>query len=64
MALAFLASFFGLDGRQVFFICLIAVIAFLATASRRTGRVCTRCREHNRPQAVYCAQCGQRLRAG
>lgn len=58
----FLASFLGLDGKQIFVICLVAVIAFLATASRRSGRVCAKCHEHNRPQALFCAQCGQRLR--
>lgn len=58
----FLASFLGLEGKQIFIICVVAMIAFLATASRRSGRVCLRCQEHNRPHAMFCAQCGQRLR--
>ena len=46
------------------FICvaLVAVIVFLATSTRRTARRCPRCKEVNREAAVFCAQCGQRLR--
>ncbi len=62
MSVFFLASFLGLESKQIFVICIVAIIAFLATASRRGGRVCAKCHEHNRPQALFCAQCGQRLR--
>ena len=50
----------GNDG----FICvaLVAVIVFLATSTRRTARRCPRCKEVNREAAIFCAQCGQRLR--
>jgi hypothetical protein len=61
MLVGILASFLGLEGKQIFVICVVAIIAFLATASRRGGKVCSRCREHNRIQALFCAQCGQRL---
>ncbi len=41
---------------------LVAVIVFLATSTRRSAKRCPRCREVNREQAVYCAQCGTRLK--
>lgn len=51
---------FDLDG----LICVgvVAVIVFLATSTRRSAKRCHRCREINRQAAVFCAQCGTRLR--
>ena len=43
------------------FVGVIAVIAFLLTSTRRVGRRCPRCRENNRREAIFCAQCGGRL---
>lgn len=50
---------FGDDG----LICIgvFALIFFLASCARRVSNRCPRCQEVNRPAAVYCAQCGQRL---
>jgi len=56
-----ISAFFGLDDHHLFTVAIVAVIVFLATSSRRPSRRCTRCREINREQAVYCAQCGTRL---
>ncbi len=42
-------------------ILVVAVIAFLATCTRRSSRQCRRCKEINRPYARFCAHCGQRL---
>jgi len=55
------AAFFSWDDHHLFTVAIVAVIVFLATSSRRPSRRCTRCREINREQAVYCAQCGTRL---
>lgn len=41
---------------------LVAVIVFLATSTRRSARRCPRCKEINREQARFCAQCGASLR--
>ena len=41
---------------------IVAVMVFLATSTRRTAGRCHRCQEVNREAAVYCAQCGTRLR--
>ncbi|MHC4698868.1 MAG: zinc-ribbon domain-containing protein [Planctomycetota bacterium] len=41
---------------------LVALIVFLATSTRRSARRCPRCREVNREQARFCAQCGAPLR--
>jgi len=56
-----IASFFGLDHENLLAVVIVAVVIFYATASRRPSRRCNRCREINREQAVYCAQCGTRL---
>ncbi|MCH8147954.1 MAG: hypothetical protein IH987_08160 [Planctomycetes bacterium] len=46
------------------FVCiaLVAVVVFLATSTRRSAHRCPRCKEINREAAIYCAQCGTRLR--
>ena len=54
-------AFFGFDNQNLLAVAIVAVVVFFATASRRPSRRCTRCREINREQAVYCAQCGTRL---
>ncbi|MBI4716890.1 MAG: hypothetical protein HY763_03730 [Planctomycetes bacterium] len=58
-----IAAATSLDDRQLLFITVVAVIVFLATSTRGAPRRCRRCRELNRPQAVFCAQCGVRLRS-
>ena len=56
-----LAWHFDFDGVQFYVIGLAAVVAFLASAGRRSSRRCPKCREVNRQEAFYCAQCGTRL---
>jgi hypothetical protein len=51
----------ALDGEELFVAALITVIVFLATSARRSPGRCPRCREINRDQARFCAQCGSRL---
>lgn len=43
--------------------CFVLVIgaALLAISCRRTDLRCSRCQEINRPQARFCAHCGQPL---
>ena len=43
-------------------IVLVAVVVFLATFLRRSAHRCPHCKEINREAAIYCAQCGTRLR--
>jgi hypothetical protein len=40
---------------------LVVLMVLFTTAARNPRQVCPRCRESNRPGAVYCAQCGQAL---
>jgi len=54
-------AFFGLENENILAVAIVALVVFFATASRRPSRRCARCREINREQAVYCAQCGGRL---
>ena len=54
-------AFFGLEYENLLAVAIVAVVVYFATFSRRTSHRCTRCREINREQAVYCAQCGTRL---
>lgn len=49
-------------GDDLVCIALVAVIVFLGTSTRRTARRCPRCKEVNRDGAIFCAQCGTRLR--
>ncbi len=42
-------------------IAAVAVIVFLATCTRKSGRPCPRCRRVNLVHARFCGQCGQRL---
>ncbi len=53
-----------LAARDNAFVCiaLVAIIVFLATSTRRSAHRCPRCKEINREAAIYCAQCGTRLR--
>lgn len=57
------AGFFYYDGFG--FVCLGGVVVFAVLISLlfRTSRRCTHCQELNRPEARYCAQCGQPLDA-
>ncbi len=54
---------FHFGDRGFLCVALVAVIVFLATATRRSARRCPRCKEVNREGAVYCAQCGTHLHA-
>ncbi len=56
-----LASALRFDKGQIIVVGLVAVIVFLATSTRSAPRRCPRCREINRLQAIYCAQCGTHL---
>ncbi len=49
------------DGRLFALAVVAAVVAVTTSAIRRPPRRCLRCREINREQAVYCAQCGTKL---
>ena len=53
-----------LASRDNGFVCiaLVAIIVFLGTSSRRSAHGCRRCKEINREAAVFCAQCGTKLR--
>jgi hypothetical protein len=57
-----LASFFRMNHEAILFIVVVAIIVFLLTSSRRSAPHCRRCKQVNRDHAVYCAQCGERLR--
>lgn len=41
---------------------IVVLIVWLATSSGSRVRACPNCREINRFHAIYCAQCGRRLR--
>lgn len=60
-ALALLAMFNFDDGRLFAIAVVAAVVAVTTSAIRRPPRRCPRCREINREQAMYCAQCGRKL---
>jgi len=49
------------DDGHLFIIAVVAVLAYLATCSRRPQRQCPRCKEINRPHSIFCCQCGTRL---
>ncbi|UCE60723.1 MAG: zinc ribbon domain-containing protein [Phycisphaerales bacterium] len=57
-----LAFFRGFERDGLVCIGLVAVIVFLATSTRRSAKRCPRCQEVNREQAIFCAQCGTRLK--
>jgi rRNA maturation endonuclease Nob1 len=40
---------------------LVVVVLILFSSSRRTSKRCSRCKEVNRPPAIFCSQCGTRL---
>jgi predicted amidophosphoribosyltransferase len=40
---------------------VVAVVVFLAVSAPRGKPRCPKCHEHNRDNAIYCAQCGTRL---
>lgn len=42
--------------------CIVVLIVWLATSSWQRVRACSRCQEVNPAHAIYCAQCGRRLR--
>ncbi len=56
------ALFSGRSSDPLWIILLIGVIAFLATSARRSRLRCSKCRELNRESAIFCAQCGTRLK--
>lgn len=51
----------AIDDKHIVVIFAVALIAYLATCGRRPQAQCPRCKEVNRPQAVFCSQCGTRL---
>ncbi len=61
MMLTLMAMFAGVPAWSeiVFFAVLIGVAWFVIVGVR--GRRCLYCRKRNRPNAVYCAECGHRL---
>jgi rRNA maturation endonuclease Nob1 len=55
-------ALFNFDDGRLFALAVVAVVvAVTMSAIRRPPRRCLRCREINREQAVYCAQCGTKL---
>jgi rRNA maturation endonuclease Nob1 len=40
---------------------LVVVVLILFSSFRGTSKRCSRCKEVNRPPAIFCAQCGTRL---
>lgn len=40
---------------------VVSLVVFV-TAARNPNPRCRRCKELNRPMAMYCAQCGHKLR--
>jgi len=62
MSVLAVAAMFRFDDAHLFAIAVVAaVVAITVSAIRRPPRRCTRCREINREQAIYCAQCGTKL---
>jgi rRNA maturation endonuclease Nob1 len=60
--LATLASTFcQFDDGHFLVIAIVGVAALLASGCRRPSRRCNRCRQVNREEAIFCAQCGRRL---
>lgn len=57
-----LAAALRFDERHLLAAAVVAVIAVVVTSARRPSRRCKHCRQLNREHAVFCAQCGQRLR--
>lgn len=58
-----LVAFFGrFNHEHLLFLVIIGITVFLLTSTRRSNRRCPRCKDVNRDHAVYCAQCGARLR--
>ena len=45
---------------EIVFLLLVAGVVWFVLAGLR-GRRCLYCRKRNRPEAVYCAECGHRL---
>ncbi len=58
---ATLATCVQLDDRHLFGIMIAVAVVVLVASFRRPSRRCPRCQQINREQAVYCAQCGERL---
>ena len=56
-----LLSYWGWDDEHVFGFAVVAVMVYLVTSFRRPSRRCPRCKEINRDQARFCAQCGTQL---
>jgi hypothetical protein len=49
------------EADDIAFITIAVVSAFVLFAARKPAGCCPRCREHNRNEALFCAQCGLRL---
>lgn len=51
----------SIDGEELFFLTVLVVAVFVAGSFRKSPHRCPRCRELNREQAQFCAQCGTKL---
>ncbi len=56
-----LAAAMRFDLKTLVCVGVVVALVLIATSGRRGWRHCARCRELNRPPAIYCAQCGTRL---
>jgi hypothetical protein len=57
----FFFGFWPIAGDGFVFFAIVAFIVFAVRASRAPTSRCPHCRQVNRPVAIFCAQCGQRL---
>lgn len=51
----------SMDGERLLFVLIVGIGVFVASSFRRRPHRCPRCRELNRDQALFCAQCGTQL---
>jgi len=57
-----LLAMYRFEDSHLFALAVVAAAVAVATSAiRRPPRRCNRCREINREQAIYCAQCGDKL---
>ncbi|MEK6799209.1 MAG: zinc ribbon domain-containing protein [Planctomycetota bacterium] len=59
--ISFVGASLALDDRPIAVILVIVVLILAIGMLRRPSMRCPRCQQVNREQAVFCAQCGQRL---
>lgn len=56
-----LAVAYPFDDGHLFVAAVVSAAMILLTSGRKTSRRCHHCRQTNREEAIYCAQCGRRL---